>query len=87
MNSRNTDPFYLFRVVAGDHNRYESEGTEQGRLVVQIVKHANYSDETTNNDIALLKLDRPITYDRYVQVIFEILKYSVDKRDNHVCLK
>ena len=67
---RNTDPAYLFRVVAGDHNRYESEGTEQGRLIVQIVKHANYSDETTNNDIALLKLDRPITYDRYVQVIF-----------------
>ena len=73
LNCRNTDPTYLFRIVAGDHNRYENEGTEQGRMVIQIVKHANYSDVTTDNDIALLKLDSPITYDRYVQVIFQIL--------------
>ena len=61
---RVTDDARLFRIVAGDHNRYESEGTEQGRFVTEIIKHGNYDDRTTDNDIALLVLDSPLTYNR-----------------------
>ena len=66
---RVTDSPVLFRIMAGDHNRYVEEGTEQSKRVINIEKHPEYSDRTTDNDIALLQLESPLTYDGHVQVI------------------
>ncbi|NWU73819.1 CELA1 elastase, partial [Pterocles burchelli] len=59
-----------FRVVAGDHNIYESEGTEQVFTVSKIIIHPSWN---TNNvaagyDIALLRLSGSATLNSYVQL-------------------
>ncbi len=67
-NCRTTAPANLFRIVAGDFDRYVAEGSEQAKLVKRVVKHPRYNHRTTDNDIALFELDDALTYDRYVQV-------------------
>ncbi|XP_032888855.1 coagulation factor VII-like [Amblyraja radiata] len=54
------------QVVAGDHVLNEDENTEQKRNVSELIQHENYNPITINNDIAMLKLDVPITLDDYV---------------------
>ncbi|XP_078264707.1 uncharacterized protein LOC144598439 [Rhinoraja longicauda] len=54
------------QVVAGDHVLNEDEDTEQKRNVLEKIQHKNYNPQTINNDIAMLKLDAPITLDDYV---------------------
>lgn len=42
------------------------EGTEQVIQVEQMLMHPNYVSETSDNDIALLRLRKPIVYSTYV---------------------
>jgi len=56
-------------AVAGDHKVRTTGDGEQARRGSRIILHPNYSDNTANNDIALLKLDRPMTLNANVQVI------------------
>ncbi|MEM7801283.1 MAG: serine protease [Chloroflexota bacterium] len=46
-------------VKLGDHNIYSTDGTEQSISVSQVIPHPNYDPNTTDNDIALLKLSSP----------------------------
>ncbi|OXB69431.1 UNVERIFIED_CONTAM: hypothetical protein H355_013035 [Colinus virginianus] len=58
-----------FRVVVGDHNIYETEGTEQALAVGSIHIHPNWnSNLATGYDIALLYLSGSATLNSYVQL-------------------
>jgi hypothetical protein len=51
-------------VKVGDHNRYESEPSEEAIGVEQIIMHEAYGRgrHPYNNDIALLRLAAPVEY-------------------------
>ena len=49
-------------VVLGDHNNKEKDEGEEQRLVDQVVLHPKYSHANYNNDLALLRLQRPVTF-------------------------
>ena len=49
-------------VVLGDHNNEEEDEGEEQRLVDQVVLHPKYSHATYNNDLALLRLQRPVAF-------------------------
>ena len=60
---------FLFRktvsklvVVLGDHNSEEEDEGEEQRLVNQVVLHPKYSHSNYNNDLALLRLQRPVAF-------------------------
>ncbi len=65
-------PVSSFQVTLGEHNRLVQEGTEQVRTVVQVVVHPGYFGSGPygkDNDIALLKLDKPVRLDARTNLI------------------
>jgi len=54
------------KVVTGDHNIKLDEGTEQIRNIKSIKMHPDYLHKTMENDICLLELDEPLTFNEYV---------------------
>jgi len=62
-----TDPS-LITITAGLHNKNNAEvETRQVRTVERIFKHSEYNDQTTENDITILRLSQPVEFNRYVQ--------------------
>ncbi|XP_008412736.1 trypsin-3 [Poecilia reticulata] len=61
-------PSYLMIVVLSEHNLREMEGYEQIFGVSKIYVHS-YNYKTFNNDIMLIKLDRPAVLNAYVQPV------------------
>ncbi|KAM4570667.1 trypsin-3 [Fundulus diaphanus] len=59
-------PSHLMRVVLSEHSLSESEGFEQTFGVSRIYLY-NYNYRTFNNDIMLIKLDRPAQLNSFVQ--------------------
>ncbi|KAM6928221.1 trypsin-like [Xenentodon cancila] len=59
-------PNHKIKVVLGQHNLEEVEGFEQIFNVSLIVKHYQYNYWILDNDIMLLKLDRPATINAMV---------------------
>ena len=60
----------MWRVFAGDVSLYRMR-LDVGKSVHKIISHAKYDTETNNNDIALLKLDTPLTFtSKYLTVKF-----------------
>lgn len=58
------------RVVLGAHDRTNSsESGRQTITVLRTIRHPNYNDNTTNNDIALLELSQPATLNSRVATI------------------
>ncbi|NWX10950.1 CELA1 elastase, partial [Caloenas nicobarica] len=59
-----------FRVVAGDHNLYRSEGSEQTFSLSKIVIHPNWNSNNVaaGYDIALIRLASSATLNSYVQL-------------------
>ncbi|OXA53456.1 Anionic trypsin-2 [Folsomia candida] len=56
-----------YTLVAGEHNLTLNEGTEQSRRVAAIVRHPGYNRPTPlNNDIALMRVDRPFEFNEFV---------------------
>ncbi|XP_047472986.1 trypsin-1-like [Penaeus chinensis] len=53
-------------VVAGEHNRDVDEGNEQTIVLSKIIQHEDYNGFTISNDISLLKLSQPLTFNDYV---------------------
>ncbi|XP_018024259.2 trypsin-1-like [Hyalella azteca] len=53
-------------VGAGDLNLVLDEETEQWRKVIRIISHDGFDPDTHENDIALLKIDRPFDLNEYV---------------------
>ncbi|XP_078696563.1 uncharacterized protein LOC144924834 isoform X2 [Branchiostoma floridae x Branchiostoma belcheri] len=56
----------VYTVVLGKHHRDVSDSTEQRFSVELVIMHEKYKGNTYNRDIALLKLNRPATLNRYV---------------------
>uniref|UniRef100_A0A8B9NEM8 Coagulation factor IX n=1 Tax=Accipiter nisus TaxID=211598 RepID=A0A8B9NEM8_9AVES len=58
-------------VSAGEYNTNEEDNTEQRRKVVKILPHPTYNATINkhHNDIALLELDRPLSFNSYVTPI------------------
>lgn len=63
----NPSPFFS----AGEYNTKEDDNTEQWRKVVKILPHPTYNASVNkhHNDIALLELDQPLTFNSYVTPI------------------
>lgn len=58
------------RVVLGAHDRTNSgESSRQTITVVRTIRHPNYNDNTTDNDLALLELSQPATLNSRVAII------------------
>ena len=57
------------KVVAGDHDLYVEEGTEQTAGVGHVVVHEAYDPFTQENDICLIQLDRTLSLGGAVEVI------------------
>lgn len=58
-------------VSAGEHDVRSDDHTEQWRKVVRLLPHPTYNASINeyHNDIALLELDRPLTFNSYVTPI------------------
>ncbi|XP_051558021.1 coagulation factor X [Myxocyprinus asiaticus] len=54
------------RVIVGEFDRLHKEGRESTHNVDQILIHMNFIPETYHNDIALIKLSKPITFTKYI---------------------
>ena len=57
------------QIVAGDLVLYSDEGSEQTVDVSGIVQHEDYSSFLLTNDIALLMIAEPLTFDDNVQAV------------------
>ncbi|KAF3857709.1 hypothetical protein F7725_010910 [Dissostichus mawsoni] len=55
-----------FRVRLGDYERHRVEGTEVNLKVLQAFKHPNYNTRTYDNDIALLRLETPAPFSKFI---------------------
>ncbi|XP_038600392.1 vitamin K-dependent protein C [Tachyglossus aculeatus] len=55
-----------YRVRLGEYDRRKWEKTEQEFLIEQLFIHPNYSTRTSDNDIALLLLNKPATFTKYI---------------------
>ncbi|XP_063705416.1 trypsin-1 [Culicoides brevitarsis] len=65
------------RVVLGDHNQFSTTDTSaKMRAVISIKKHKGFDTSSYNNDIALLKLRKPITFSRSIRPICLPKEYS-----------
>jgi len=61
---------YGFSVTLGAHDRSSSNGHEQFFKASNLVYHRNYNRPSSiNNDIALIKLDRPVQFNKYIQPV------------------
>jgi len=56
-----------YSVVVGEHDWKKVEGTEVEHKVEKVVVHPGWDRAAINNDIALLKLKKPVTFTKFVQ--------------------
>ncbi len=62
-----TDPS-LITITAGLHNKYAYEGDKRQVLTVErIFKHPNYNEAINQNDLTILRLAKPVQFNKYVQ--------------------
>ncbi|MBN3314672.1 FA9 factor, partial [Atractosteus spatula] len=55
-----------YHVRLGDYERYRDEQTEVTVEISQFITHPHYNRLTLDNDIALMRLSRPVPYSRYI---------------------
>ncbi|XP_061114507.1 trypsin I-P1-like [Conger conger] len=77
-------PPALIRVVLSEHNLIIREGYEQEMKVSRIFYH-NYNYKTFNNDIMMLKLERPVKLNAYVQPVQFADLYTEELRGGDSC--
>ncbi|XP_042249225.1 transmembrane protease serine 9-like [Thunnus maccoyii] len=53
-------------VVLGRQNQEGTNSNEESREVTKIIKHPKYNSESKDNDITLLKLSSPVTFNDYI---------------------
>ncbi|XP_059181177.1 chymotrypsin-like protease CTRL-1 [Centropristis striata] len=63
-NSTSAWTLYLGRETQSGPNVHEVN-----RTVSQIIVHSDYNKETTNNDIALMKLSSPVTFTDFIRTV------------------
>ncbi|NXK15698.1 TRY1 protein, partial [Herpetotheres cachinnans] len=54
------------KLRLGENDLQQQEGTEQNRLVAKVIPHPFFNPTTLDNDLMLLKLDRPVALGRAV---------------------
>lgn len=59
----------ILHVALGKHNLKNWEATQQVVRVVRQVRHPHYNSRTHNNDLMLLRLERPVRLGRAVKPI------------------
>ena len=57
------------RVWLGSHNLKKQENTRVIRHLVKKIQHSQYDAATTDYDIALLKLSKPVEFNKYIRPI------------------
>jgi secreted trypsin-like serine protease len=62
-------PERQYTVFCGDHNRRQTESTEQMVTVRKITVHEGYNPRDTANDIAILELSTSLTFNNFVSPI------------------
>merc|ERR1711962_1999916 len=55
--------------VAGEHNQDITEGNEQSIILSKIIQHEGYNAFTDANDVSVLQLSSPLTFNDFVQPI------------------
>ncbi|XP_041860143.1 trypsin I-P1-like [Melanotaenia boesemani] len=76
-------PSHLLKVVLSEHSLTKSEGFEQVFNVSKIFVH-NYNYKTYNNDIMIIKLERPAQLNAYVQPV-KLPSEDTPKINSQVC--
>ncbi|KAL1278409.1 hypothetical protein QQF64_025082 [Cirrhinus molitorella] len=64
----NTSPIGLI-VYLGRQSQQGTNANEVSRTVSNIIKHPNYSSPSQNNDITLLHLSSPVTFNEYIRPV------------------
>ncbi|XP_034262097.2 acrosin-like [Pantherophis guttatus] len=62
-----TSSLHLWRIVVGATDLSKLPDDVQTHTVSKVVLHQDYNPLTEENDIALIKLDSPVTFNDYVQ--------------------
>jgi hypothetical protein len=62
-------PESQYKVFCGDHNRRQTESTEQMVTVRKITVHEGYNPRDNPNDIAILELSTSLTFNNFVSPI------------------
>ncbi|KAL0831995.1 hypothetical protein ABMA28_001495 [Loxostege sticticalis] len=60
--------WFMFRVTFGEHDRCDTRQRPETRYVVKVYAH-NFSLSDLKNDIALLRLNEPVTYSHAVRPV------------------
>lgn len=58
---------FIYTHRVGEYDLNKKEGTEETIVVEKVVRHHGYSPRTLENDITLLKLSRPVQFNKYVK--------------------
>jgi len=58
-----------YKIVLGDTDRTQYTGREQSFSIVEMILHKGWNDKTFDNDIALLRIDRPALLNSYVKTV------------------
>ncbi|KAI5092630.1 vitamin K-dependent protein C precursor, partial [Silurus meridionalis] len=58
--------FIRFSVRLGDYKRFKFEGSEVTISVVKTIPHPQFNRRTADNDIAMLRLASPVTFNTYI---------------------
>lgn len=58
------------RVHLGEHNIAINEGTEQVIGTSKVIRHPRFNNYNLDNDIMLIKLNKPATLNQYVSIVF-----------------
>jgi len=68
-----------YGIIAGEHSLSGSEGHEQHMTIEKIITHPKYVPETYDYDLALIKLQSPLTYNNRVgPVCLPKFEFAVD---------
>lgn len=55
-------------VRLGEHDLWESDGTEQHIMSAKFIRHPDYDSRTQDSDIMLIKLSQPATLNSFVRL-------------------
>lgn len=67
------------RIILGDYDQFvTSESPAIMRAVSAIIRHRNFDSNTYNNDIALLKLRKPVTFSKTIAPVCVPSEGTVD---------
>jgi len=59
----------LYSVVIGSHSTVKVEMYEKTFNISQLIMHEDYDEDTIANDVALIKLNEPISYSAHVMPV------------------